>query len=78
MLCIGLSMAAVIQSRYLPHPLGKCENLEQLDNAEGGENWMDILGAARLEIANSLSFTIYRTAICNSEVLIWKFEIVLA
>ena len=63
-------MMAVIQARYLPRPLGRCENLEQLDHpGNGGKVWIDVMVDAKSPDFND------RLAVCKSETKIWRMSI---
>ena len=61
---------AVIRARYLPRPLGRCENLAQLDN--GGKNWLDVMVDPKSSTFKD------RSGVCKSETHSWRLEIGLA
>lgn len=69
---ISFIMMAINQARYLPRPLGKCENLSQLDNPDdGGNNWLDVL--IHPEIPDKQFKN--RLDVCSAETLLWKITI---
>ena len=69
-LAVSFIMTAVIQARYLPHPLGRCENLGQLDHpGGGGKIWVDVMVNAK-----SSNFK-DRLGVCISETKVWRLSI---
>ena len=69
-LSVSFIMIAVIQARYLPHPLGKCENLAQLDHPGNGRKvWIDVMIDAKSPYFND------RLSVCKSETTVWSLSI---
>ena len=66
-LAVCFTVMAIIQARYLPRPLGRCENLAQLDN--GGKNWLDVMVDAKSSAFKD------RLGVCNSETFSWRLTI---
>lgn len=64
---VSFFITAVVQSRYLPRPLGKCENLDQL--GRGGKNWLDVLVEAQ-----SSNFK-DKLDVCINELRVWQMVI---
>lgn len=72
-LAVSFIMTAVIQARYLPRPLGKCENLAQLGNpSDGGKMWIDVL------VSDKSSKYKDRLGVCIAETKVWRMAIVCA
>lgn len=69
-LAVSFIMAAVIQARYLPHPLGRCENLGQLDHpGDGGKVWLDVMVDAKSSKFKD------RLGVCIVETRVWRISI---
>ena len=69
---VGFIMTAVIQARYLPRPLGSCENLDQLDNPDnGGKNWLDVLVDSDTQLPTFKD----GFSVCLGETMAWRMTI---
>ena len=69
-LAVSFIMTAVIQARYLPRPLGRCENLAQLDPGNGLKMWLDVL------VDDKSSKYRDRLGVCIGETKVWRMTIV--
>ncbi|RMZ40886.1 hypothetical protein CA14_001366 [Aspergillus flavus] len=78
-LAAGLVASAVLQSRYLPHPLGSCENYREWRDpasiSEGIPTLFEVLPTTRGKKKFGGRFT---NRPCDALVTIWRFEIALA
>lgn len=76
---MGLVASAVLQSRYLPLPLGSCENYrvwrDPTSISEGIPTMFEVLPTSRGKNKYGRPYT-YRP--CDTLVTIWRFEIALA
>ncbi|KAF8457369.1 hypothetical protein BDZ91DRAFT_786026 [Kalaharituber pfeilii] len=76
MLTAGFVVAAIVQAKTLPRPLGKCVNLERLKPVGGdGKSYFDLLGELPLGPEGR---KLGPGGMCGEFVLVWRTEIAMA